>query len=762
MIDSERLDRALSGTPRVIGLVGPPGPDRTALARDAVQRFPGAGWITLAGWPPEPDWMHWPDTPEAADLTLQIVRTLRSWDGDLPVREPVAAERAAAELAAASNGRLLVVDGVRTAEQVAMFDAFSLRGRLLLITEKASLLPRGAVVVWGPPSSAFAFPQIAADPLDPLDPFDPLDPLDLDPGWICRRLAEEGAPALAVDLAIAWAAEPNPALVTLARTLRAEEINFAGVRTPSTLAALITGRLGLPGPVPPPCLVNRWPPPGRFGSALVRRIMIDRSLVALAVTKGSMWTADGGAEIAQWDPLAGRRLRRLTLEGVRITGLLPAPDDSWIAISLRSGLGRVDSVSEVDSAFGVSLVDPVTREVRGLIPGDVVAAAPDGSWLAVGDQRGEVRVHDTATFEQLQLIAAHWARITALAVAPDGSWLASAGEDGTVRITDVRTGRPRRALAVPKVTRLAVDPRGKWLAAAGPYGVHLIDPARGSNRRIHPGGGTVHDLVTGGSWLAAAYEGLGVLVFDGPDLRHTLPVEVAHHTRLASAPDGSWLAAGYPMRIWDTATGVRRPGFPAGTWSSQAVAPDGTWLAAHVGSDVLILDLTTAAAAGPSPVDPSPVDPSPVDPRHADPRHADPVQQLAAGTSWLATRAPGGTVSFWDPANGRSLPTDPEAGDVDFASTPPVVLAENIRADHGDREIAATALSPDGRWLAVLSHHPVRGLAPQLRIYDHRSATLAATMPAIDGPAGCRWSPDGTGVFLWGDGGLHGFTWVTP
>ncbi|MBB2940819.1 hypothetical protein FB565_000523 [Actinoplanes lutulentus] len=727
MIDSERLDRALTGTPRVIGLVGPPGPARTALARDAVQRFPGAGWITLAPPPPAPDWMHWPDTPEAADLTLQIVRTLRLWDGG-PFREPVAAERAAAELAASSDGRLLVVDGVRTAEQVAMFDAFSARGRLLLITEKASLLPRGAVVVWGPPSSAFPVSPTSAEPFD------------MDPDGICRRLAEEGAPALAVDLAIAWATNPHPALVTLARTLRAEEINFAGVRTKRTLAALVAGRLGLSGLVSPPCLLNKWPPPGRFGSALIRRIVIDQSLVAVAVTTGSMWTADGGAEISQWDPLAGRRRRRLTLEGVRITGLLPAPDDSWIAISLRS-----------DEAAGVSLVDPATREVRGLIPGDVVAAAPDGSWLAVGDQQGEVRVHDTATFEQLQLIAAHWARITALAVAPDGSWLASAGEDGTVRITDVRTGRPRRALAVPKVTRLAVDPRGKWLAAAGPYGVHLIDPARGTNRRIHPGGGTLHDLAAGGTWLAAAYEGRGVLLFDGADLRHTLPVEVNHHTRLASAPDGSWIAAGYPMRIWDTATGVRRPGFPAGTWSSQAVAPDGTWLAAHVGSDVVILDLTTAAEPG------------------ADPTHADPVTHLTAGPSWLATHAPGGEVRFWDPADGRSLPADLTlAGvdltlaDVDLASTPPALLDDRIREDHGDREIAGTAVSPDGRWLAVLSHHPVRDLAAQLRIYDQTSATLAATMPAIDGPADCRWSPDGTGLFLWGEGGLHGFTWVTP
>ncbi|WP_229074653.1 WD40 repeat domain-containing protein [Actinoplanes sp. DH11] len=778
MIDTERLDLALTGAARVVGLVGPAGTARTALVRehctrpDVARRFRDIGWITLGPPPPAPAWMLWPDTPAAAELTLRIGRTLRQWDGDA-APEPVAPDRAAAALAAAGEGRLLVVDGVRTAEQAAMFDEYAERGRLLLITEHVSLLPRGAIVVWASTDPAPASPPagsaaaVAGPPVT-------------DPAWVCRRLAEEGAPGLAVDLAHARAAGADPAVGALARRLLAEEDHFSGVRDARTLAALVADRLGMPTQAlhpGPPFLSNRWPAPGRFGAALLRRLTApsaDHGLSDLVVTGGGLWTAttggvDGGTDITLWDPLAGRRRSEFRLPYAKSVDLLPAPDDSWLAVTVRS-----------DRMTRVSVIDPVAREVRAEIPGSVAVAAPDGSWVAVGDHRGEVRVHDTTGgAAQLQLIAAHWAAITALAVAPDGSWLASASEDGTVRIVDARTGRPRRALPLPRITRLTVTPDGDRLVAAGPYGVHVIDPRRGTDRRLHPGGTHLHALTVSDRWVAAAYDDRGVSVLDIADgsVRQVLPVDATYGVRLVAAPDGSWLAAGYPMRIWDPLTGTRRHGFPAGAWSGRTVAPDGSWMAAHVGSDIVVLDLTCPAEPG------------------ADPAHADPVAEVAidADGRWFATRAiagssPGsdGDVRFWSLADGGRLP-EPAAGDQMKCA--------------GELDPGAAAVSADGRWLAVLDGRDdrddrddrdgrdgrddrdeesggagdgggvpggrggFRGVSwrrgPWLGVLERATGREVAATPVVDGPEGCRWSPDGSALVVWGRGGVQGLTWVT-
>jgi WD40 repeat protein len=759
MIDFERLDRAVTGTARVVGLVGPPGSGRTTLASaycarpEITRRFRGIGRISLGTPPDTPGWLPWPDSPAAAELTLQIARTLKQWGSHEPrryhqMREPVAADQAAAELAAWGDGRLLVVDEVVSAEQVAMFEGYQRRGRLLLITEHVSLLPRGAVVVWAP--SPPGEPGSRPEP----GPLPEPNPLVTDPRWMSERLAEDGAPGLAADLALAWAARADPAVVAVARTLRDEEDAFAAVREPRTLAALVSALLPVapaeeyrPGP---PYLVNRWPPPGRFGAALIRRIPVEEAeneLTDILVTRNSLWTVTsdpfhGGAEISRWEPLSGRRLIRLTLKEAGAVRIAVAPDDSWLAYSTPS-----------DAGFNVA--DPVTRRIHGFIPGRVAAAAPDGTWLAVADEQGVVRIHDTGTLSLNHQISVHWAQVTALAVAPDGSWLASAGKDGTVRIIEVATGRPGRAVTVGEVTHLAAVPGGKWLAAAGPYGVHLIQPSTGRNRRIHAGVGVPHALAVAGdgSWLAAAYDGAGLLVFDTTtgDLRHAPPVPAGFfprwsRVRLAAAPDGSWLAAGNPMRIYDPVTGEHRGGFPAETWSSRAVAPDGSWMAAHAGHDVVILDLHARPVPG------------------AEPGHADLFQELfvAPDGSWLATRSAQEAPRFWDATNGRRLPV--QAADVTFEATPTAETGDAVRSAHDGHTIISADVSPDGRWLAVLDlpdayHRRLRH--SWLRVYDRAASLEVAAVPVLEIALGCRWSPDGTALFVWGGDGVQGFTWVT-
>ncbi|HEX4103662.1 MAG TPA: NB-ARC domain-containing protein, partial [Pseudonocardiaceae bacterium] len=69
-----------------------------------------------------------------------------------------------------------------------------------------------------------------------------------------------------------------------------------------------------------------------------------------------------------------------------------------------------------------------TMEVGALV------VAPDGSWLASADSRGEVRIWDPTTGAARHTLTGHTGGVAALVVAPDGSWLASADSRGEVRI----------------------------------------------------------------------------------------------------------------------------------------------------------------------------------------------------------------------------------------------------------------------------------------------------------------------------------------
>jgi WD40 repeat protein len=582
------------------------------------------------------------------------------------------------------------------------------------------------------------------------DRTDELNRLVTDLRWACRRMADGGAPAFAADLAAARAAGgETPAVVALARTLRAEAEIFERVRDSRTLAALLASRLdGIPAlrrsvasfTLEPPYLANRWPPPGRLGPALIRRAQVmyaEHGLSAVVVTpSGGVWTvtADGfhgGTDLARWDPRTGARLRRLVLDTVG-HGLLMAADNSWAALLNGS----------TDSAR-VILLDAVTGALRGELPGHLMATGSRGKRLAVADHYGQVGVHDTATGARLLLVQAHQGPVTALLIAPDETWLASAGEDGTVRITDARTGGRRRKFAMPQVSGMIVAPGGEWLAAAGPQGVHLIDPVARTHRLLHPGGSVLHALAAApdGSWLAAAYEGQGALVWDTTDgnLRHTFPSD-SPIPKLFTAPDGSWLAV--DDRFWDPRTGelvryLRPP---------LAVAPDGSWLVVGLNeSDIAILDLPLTSVRG------------------EDLTRGDPAVSfaLAPDDAWLATGSH--ERRYWNPVTGQSIPEP--AGRIQPAPDPQAPnIPPLISAEHTGRVVDHRALSPDGRWLAVLSHRddygPRARQNPQVRVYDLPECRLAASMPAPRIPRGCRWSSDGTALFVLGIGGLHGFTWV--
>ena len=197
----------------------------------------------------------------------------------------------------------------------------------------------------------------------------------------------------------------------------------------------------------------------------------------------------------------------------------------------------------------------------------------------------------------------------------------------------------------------------------------LPDPAL---RRVLTGhDGQVEGAVIApdGSWLATGGSDGTVRIWD-PATGQQQAVFRGHRGRVytvAAAPDGSWLAAGGAgdnrVLIWDVATGAVRATLASREVKAIAVAPDGSWLAVgNLDHRVRIFDITTGKQrrklGGGSGWTTAVV--------------------IARDGSWLATSGYDHTVRIWDAAAGT------------------------LRATFGTGTgwVTAMALAPDGSWLA--------------------------------------------------------------
>jgi WD40 repeat protein len=114
----------------------------------------------------------------------------------------------------------------------------------------------------------------------------------------------------------------------------------------------------------------------------------------------------------------------------------------------------------------------LTGHTRGV---SAVAVAPDGSWLATGDDDGTVEVWDVATGQQRAALTGHTRGVSAVAVAPDGSWLATGSHDKTVRVWDVATRQARALMRLDNSVAASTWLSASALAVGGPAGLYLFD-----------------------------------------------------------------------------------------------------------------------------------------------------------------------------------------------------------------------------------------------------------------------------------------------
>ena len=122
------------------------------------------------------------------------------------------------------------------------------------------------------------------------------------------------------------------------------------------------------------------------------------------------------------------------------------------------------------------------------------AMAPDGTWAAVADADGGIRVWSGEG--QPAALTGHAGAVHALAVSSDGRRLASGGADGSVRLWSMPDGAPLRSIeGGAEVRSLAFARSGDRLAAGAIDGtVRVLDPEAGSETASWKAPGPVYAL----------------------------------------------------------------------------------------------------------------------------------------------------------------------------------------------------------------------------------------------------------------------------
>ncbi|MEI5101828.1 NB-ARC domain-containing protein [Streptomyces sp. PmtG] len=280
---------------------------------------------------------------------------------------------------------------------------------------------------------------------------------------------------------------------------------------------------------------------------------------------------------------------------------------------------------------------------------NAVAVAPDGLWLATGDEQGEVRLWDIRSGHCTAVLTGHRAPVTALSFAPDGTWLASGGSDREVRLWEVLSGSCTTVLTghTRGVAALAIAPDGTWLAAATGRVVRLWHVGTATSRVVLKGHrGPVRAVVIApdGSWLATGGKDPGVRLWDAATGRCRTTLGQSGACWLGVTADGGRVATGSGgdrVGLWDPVSGAcvarRGGGRDGGQGHAGAVAPDGTWAAAAADRTVRVWDLAEDRPRG-----------------HELKGHQQAVTGVAVAPdgSWLASTSLDRTIRLWETGAG--------------------------------------------------------------------------------------------------------------
>jgi WD40 repeat protein len=203
-----------------------------------------------------------------------------------------------------------------------------------------------------------------------------------------------------------------------------------------------------------------------------------RAAALLAATNGLVHT------LGVWDLTTGRQVLAVPFSGSRTDGLAFSPDGSWLAVGTSSGVAHL-----VDAATGRTLL------ALGKGPGQIqdIAFSPDGRLLAAACTDQVIRVWDVRERKERLTLVGHTAKVSCVAFTPDGLRLISASGDrllsrfpikGDVRVWDTESGQNVLTFEAHKsaIYALALSRDGQRLATASLDGTVRVHGRLGPKR----------------------------------------------------------------------------------------------------------------------------------------------------------------------------------------------------------------------------------------------------------------------------------------
>lgn len=261
-----------------------------------------------------------------------------------------------------------------------------------------------------------------------------------------------------------------------------------------------------------------------------------------------------------WNPMTGEETAQFSHPGCRGAAFM---EDGKRVIS--GGLNRSVQVWDVP---GKKLLATLAEDLRPQeLPVPLaVAAAPDGSLVALATEERLVQLRDGRTGAVKHTLRGHDDAVTCLAFSPDGQAVLTGSADKTARLWDAATGKELVTFKghTNWVYAVAFDPEGKTVAT-GAYDktVRLWDRQTGKELGsidAHRGSVRAIAFAPDGKRLASAGSDRTVKVWDVTT--HALLVTLKGHEgavrAVAFSPDGKALASASEdgtVRIWESTTG---------------------------------------------------------------------------------------------------------------------------------------------------------------------------------------------------------------
>lgn len=429
---------------------------------------------------------------------------------------------------------------------------------------------------------------------------------------------------------------------------------------------------------------------------------------------------------------------RVTSSVIRLPGGPPKLDAIRAVIFNRAGTlvaaGGDDGLAVLlrPSGPGLSVLDSVAAHEAKI---QALAFSPDGAQLATGSYDNSAKLWSTGGghLTQLGVLTGHTDAIWSMSF-PDPTTLVTASKDGSARVWNVGDpSAPATVSQLPTATggllAIAVAPDGRTLVAGGQDGSTLLWPLPSTILADNISGRATLALSPNRRWLATGAGPGTVRLWDLHDPSHpvkTGPPDVGktETTLVASAfsNDGHTLATqggGNPLRLWDVTDGGRialRASIPLHTEYSAALAitPDGRYvIASNTDTTLGVWDIHNLAQ------------PTLVDTPPSGHQAFITTAVFSHDGRFLVTSSSDGTCRLWDTHNPKKITLMPQV------------------LDPHAGQIYAAALSPDDRTLAAstTADHTIRLWDLSDPTQPHELASLSS--PSARTPT-LAWSPDGT------------------